>query len=66
MRDRSNTLICSNSTFFQRSNPEVNYDMSDLAGVNIANTFVSDITDIDTLRQYIRYLDPVCTEMERD
>lgn len=66
MRDRSNALVCSNSAFFQRSNPNVNYDMSDLAGVNIANTFVSDITEIDTLRQYIRYLDPICTEMERD
>ena len=66
MRDRSNALICSNSTFFQRSNPNVGYDMGDLAGVNIANTFVSNITDIDTLRQYIRYLDPLCTEVERD
>ena len=66
MRDRSNTLICSNSCFFQRSNPSVSYDLVDLAGVNIANTFVSQITDIDTIRRYIRYLDPICTEMERD
>ena len=66
MRDRSNELICSNSCFFQRSNPSVSYDMSDLAGVNIANTFVSNISNIDTIRKYIRYLDPICTEMERD
>ena len=66
MRDRSNVLICSNSCFFQRSNPNVGFDMGDLAGVNVANTFVSQITEIDTLRKYIRYLDPICTEMERD
>ena len=66
MRDRSNALVCSNSCFFQRSNPGKSFDMSDLAGVNISNTFVSSITEIDTLRKYIRYLDPICTEMERD
>lgn len=66
MRDRSNNLICSNSCFFQRSNPEVTYDMGDLAGINVANTFVSDIDDIDTLRKYLRYIEPLCTEMERD
>ena len=66
MRDRSNTLICSNSCFFQRSNPNVAFDMEDLAGVSIANTFVGNITEIDTLHKYIRYLDPICSEMERD
>ena len=66
MRDRSNALICSNSCFFQRSNPSVAYDMGDLASVNIANTFVSSISNIDTLRTYIRYLDPICSEAERD
>lgn len=66
MRDRSNTLICSNSCFFQRSNPSVGYDLGDLAGVNIANTFVNGITELDSLRLFIRYLDPICTELERD
>ena len=65
MRDRSNALICSNSCFFQRSNPGKNYDMDDLSGVNIANTFVSTITDVDTLRMYISYLDPICSDIER-
>lgn len=66
MRDRSNELICSKSWFFQRSNPNKAYDIEDIAGVNIANTFVGSITEIDTLRKYIRYLDPICTELERD
>ncbi|MBQ8959200.1 MAG: GWxTD domain-containing protein [Bacteroidales bacterium] len=66
MRDRSNALICSNSCPFQRSNPSMTYDMNDLAGINIANTFVSEITNLDSLRRYIRYLDPICSELERD
>lgn len=66
MHDRSNALICSNSCFFQRSNPNASFDMEDLSGVNIANTFVNDITDLDTLRKYIQYLDPLCSELERD
>ena len=66
MHDRSNELICSKSWFFQRSNPSVAFEMEDLAGVSIANTFVGNITEIDTLRKYIRYLDPICSEMERD
>lgn len=66
MHDRSNSLICSKSWFFQRSNPNVSFDMDDIAGVSIANTFVSNITEIDTLRRYIRYLDPICSEIERN
>ena len=66
MHDRSNELICSKSWFFQRSNPNVAFEIEDLAGVSIANTFVGNITEIDTLRKYIRFLDPICSEMERD
>ena len=66
MRDRSNALICSNSCFFQRSNPNASYDIDDLAGVNIANTFVSRFTELDSLRLYIKYLNPLCTEAERN
>ena len=66
MRDRNNEQICFNSWFFQRSNPSVGYDMESLAGVNIANTFVSEITHVDTLRKFISYLDPICSDNERD
>lgn len=66
MHDRSNELICSKSWFFQRSNPSKAYDIDDLAGVSIANTFVNNINELDSLRLYIRYLDPICTELERN
>ena len=66
MRDRSNTLVASNSARFQRSNPGVGYDISDLNSVYVENTFASSITNIDSLRLFIKYLDPVCSEAERN
>lgn len=66
MRDRSNALICSKSIRFFRSNPRATYDMYDLSAVGIEATFVSQINNIDTLRKYICYLDPLCSESERD
>ena len=41
-------------------------DDSNIEDVNAWNTFVNNITEIDTLRKYIRYLDPICTEIERN
>lgn len=66
MRDRANNLICSQSAFFQRSNPGVGYEMDDISGVDISNTFVSNMDNIDSLRLFIKYLDPVCSETERN
>lgn len=66
MRDRSNALICSKSVRFLRSNPGASYDLYDLSAVGIEATFVSQFNNIDTLRKYIGYLDPLCAESERD
>ena len=65
-RDRENNLICSNEMFFQRSNPTIQFNLNDIAGINIANTFASYITDIDSLRESIRCLAPLSNEIERD
>ncbi len=66
MRDRTNQLMASNSTFFQRYNPGVEVEVEDLSSVAVQNSFVAEITNIDTLREYIRCLNPRCSEMERD
>lgn len=66
IHDRSNALVASNSARFQKSNPGVGYDISDLNAVVVANTFASEISSIDSLRMYLRFLDPVCSEAERD
>ncbi len=66
MRDRENKLLASNSVFFQRYNPGCEVDLDDLASTYFANTFVADIDNLDTLREYLRCLNPRCSETERD
>ncbi len=64
-RDRNNESIIKKKLFFQRSNPNVEFDLEDLAAVDINNSFVYQFTDPDTLRQFIKFLYPISTEMER-
>ena len=66
MRNRNNELLASNSTFFQRYNPGCEINLQDIAAVQIANTFADDIDNLDTLREYLRCLNPRCSETERD
>lgn len=64
VRDRENKLLASNSMFFQRNNPNVQLDLSDINALNLNNTFVEQITNPDTLDEYIRMLDPISSEIE--
>lgn len=64
MRDKENKIIAQNFNFFQRSNPGVGSNALDLASVSLENTFVNQITNADSLREYIRSMQPVATELE--
>lgn len=66
MRGRNNELMASNSVFFQRHNPGCETDLEDIASTQIGSTFASEITSLDTLREYLRCLNPRCSESERD
>lgn len=66
MRDRQNKLMASNSAFFQRYNPGCEVDMDDISALSLQGSFASEITNLDTLREYIRCLNPRCSESERD
>ncbi|MBU1718445.1 MAG: GWxTD domain-containing protein [Bacteroidetes bacterium] len=65
VRDKNNTLITSNSIFFQRSNPSFQIKLEDLTAISIASTFVEKITDQDTLLDYIHSCWPIATSLER-
>ena len=65
LRDEDNVLITSNQLFFQRSNPNIKFDTDDLAAVSTSGTFVHDMNDMDTLRQYIHSLLPIGSEIDR-
>ncbi len=66
IRNQNNEVAALNKVFFQRSNPKVQYNLSDLASVNVGNTFVNRIVQIDTLRDYLHCIAPVASENERD
>lgn len=63
-RDKDNNLVGLNNLFFQRSNPRIKIDITDLANVNMENSFATRITNSDTLKQYIRYLEPISNNQE--
>jgi GWxTD domain-containing protein len=64
LRDKENKIIAQSISFFQRSNPGVGNTALDLASVSLDNTFVERITSADSLREYIRSLQPISTELE--
>jgi GWxTD domain-containing protein len=64
-RNRENEVLAVNKLFFQRSNPGLKLDYTYFAGLTVENSFVAQITNRDTLLQYIQYLFPISTEMER-
>jgi GWxTD domain-containing protein len=58
-------MIAENAIFFQRSNPNIQFQLEDLAAIDVNTTFASRITSADTLLQFIKYLDPIATELEK-
>jgi GWxTD domain-containing protein len=64
-RDQHNNLIASKRLFFQRSNPAASQEIYKTFFADAKNTFAGQITNRDTLVQYIKYLYPISTEMER-
>lgn len=64
LRNKSNLVVATNKAFFQRSNPKYQIKTEDLATVNVENTFVTAITNKDTLQEYIRFLSPISNQME--
>ncbi len=60
--DTNEKLLGFNSMFFQRSNPKLKINNT-YSQIDVANTFVSKISDFDTLRMYLDYLYPI---METD
>ncbi len=67
VRSRDNKVIAYKQVFFQRSNAQKRVlPATDLANVDIANSFVTLITNPDTLKEYIHYLYPISSQLEED
>jgi GWxTD domain-containing protein len=65
VRNKQNELVAENEIFFQRSNPNMQYDLNELASIDVNLTFSSRIRSNDTLQEYINCLDPIATELEK-
>jgi GWxTD domain-containing protein len=63
---KDSTLLATNSCFFQRSNPSLVLNLEDIDRVNLENTFVDNIKDAEKLLEYVRYLYPISTPIEKD
>ena len=65
-RDRNNNIIGLNRYFFQRSNPYYHVDNAMLATINPNDVFSGKISNLDSIKEYIKYLAPISTLVEKD
>ena len=59
IRNKENKVIASKKSFFQRSNPKAKINWNEIDKVVVEQTFVQNITSIDTLKEYINELYPI-------
>ncbi|MGD1844435.1 MAG: GWxTD domain-containing protein [Salibacteraceae bacterium] len=64
VRNRQNELLRIQKIFIQRSNPTVPLTREELTNLDVAATFVTKITDRDTIVDYIKSLRPISSELE--
>lgn len=65
-RNRNNEIIGYNQFFFQRSNSNYQIDNSVLASIEPEKVFSGNINNIDTIREYIRTLEAISSQIEKD
>ena len=65
VRNKDNNIVVSNQLFFQRSNPDIHYDLADLGAVNVKYTFAGKYTSADTLKMFTKFLTPISTQLEK-
>lgn len=65
VKNKNNEIISSKKIFFQRNNPIANVNMEDLVNVDIKATFVENMTNEDTLTEYIASLRPIASDVEK-
>lgn len=64
LRDKSNQLLSFNETYLQRSKNLATIGQQKIENVNIENTFVSKISNKDSITEYVACLRPICNASE--
>lgn len=65
LRDQQNNILNSGRQFFQRSNPAIPFQPLVIDQKTVEESFVSRLTNIDTLRYFIMALGPISTFSQR-
>ena len=65
-RDRNNEIIGYNEFFFQRSNSNYQIDHTAMASIDPEKVFSGNISNIDTIREYIRTLEAISSQIENE
>ncbi|MBQ5856098.1 MAG: GWxTD domain-containing protein [Bacteroidales bacterium] len=65
-RNRNNEIIGYNQFFFQRSNSNYQIDNSILASIAPEKVFSGNINNLDTIREYIRSLEAISSQIEKE
>lgn len=65
-RNRKNEIITTKETFFQRFNPNAEFNLTNIyTKEDLSNSFVNDLDSHDTLAMYISWLKPISTDIEK-
>jgi len=65
LRNKQNELIKQRKYFFQRSNPGFAFNVLDMPAINTSNTFVNKYNNVDSLKDYLKSMFPICEIAER-
>lgn len=65
-RNANNELLAQKKLAFSRFAKRVKIELSNIKSVDTAGTFISKVTSVDTLREYIDFLWPISSTSERD
>ncbi len=67
-RDKENKLLAVTKKYFQRSNPNVEdvLTTSNLSTLDVATTFVSNITNSEEMKDHIQSTFPISTQLEKN
>ncbi|MBI5218505.1 MAG: GWxTD domain-containing protein [Bacteroidia bacterium] len=63
--NKDNKTVKSKKVFFQRSKMVIKDENIDYTAMDISNTYVSSITNADTIKDYIKCVWPIATEKEK-
>jgi GWxTD domain-containing protein len=64
-RNRNNVLLAKKETYFQRYNPNAEFNLTGMLVINPENSFAGEITSKDSLVQYIDYLYPISSDAQK-